>query len=216
MLDFHREPARLEVWVLKNVLRRVDYSPLEAQRLRPLEQRVGVRLQSQLAQRIRHPSLLLTRVPVSAPHCLTTRIGQELAQVFYQPFLLQPRQQVYPLLLRSRPDAHVHVTPVPAQHLAVGGRHDRRVPARLTLHGVTGHQPVDARALSGHVRRRVHVGVYVLPDARELAVDQCGHHSHDREVTDYVVRLVAPSTHRRDRVVVVAAAPHRPTERQRG
>ena len=90
------------------------------------------------------------------------------------------------------------------------------MPSGLPLNGIFRNQPAIRRRLSSDVQRGVHIGVYVLASARELAVYERGHYSNDRVVTDRVIRLVAPAAHGRDVVVIVTAAPHGTAERQGG
>ena len=139
MFDFHREAARPEVRVLENVLRGVDDSPLEAETLRALEQRLGVRLGGELAHRARHAALMLSRLGVPAPHRLPRGAVQEFAQILYQAFLFKPREQVNPLLFSPRADADVHPAPVAAQNLPVGGRSDGGVASGLPLNRLARH-----------------------------------------------------------------------------
>ena len=84
------------------------------------------------------------------------------------------------------------------------------MPPRLPLHRVARHQPVIHSTLGRHILRRVHVHIDKLPLTRELPMHQRSEHTDRREVADRVIGLVAPASHRRNRVVVIPAAPHRP------
>ena len=122
---------------------------------------------------------------------------------------------MYPLLLSPRPDAHVHVPPIPAKRLRRRSRNHRRVPPRLTLNRTARHQPAIRSRLRRNVQRRVHIRVYKLTRARELPVEQSYQRPAHRIVADRVICLVSPAAHRRNLMVIIAAAPHRPPERQR-
>ena len=69
-------------------------------------------------------------------------------------------------------------------------------------------EPEHRPALGGHVRRRDHAHVDVLPDAVHVSVEYRDERAARGKEARNVLRLFAEGTHRRERVVVVPVVPH--------
>ena len=141
---------------------------------------------------------------------LVRQLQQErLRELLDKPELLEPLVDDHELVRCARQDAGVDVAPVGAADLRLLRGSGRGVPTRLALHRSPGNQPFVTGGLRRHVGGRVHAHVDVLASTRLIADQQRDQRGHHREVAGRVIALVSPAAHRRQRVVVISAAPHR-------
>ena len=116
----------------------------------------------------------------------------------------------------ARREADGDIAAVGRPHLRGRGRRHRGVPPGLPLHGVLGHQPFVRPGLGGDVQGGVHVHTYVLAHPRRVPVHDGGQRRHGRVDTGDVRGLTSQAADRRQRMVVVAAVPHRATPGHQG
>ena len=201
--------------ILQRLLRRIHYPPLKPQILRPLEYLIRAILHAQPPHRIHNLPHLPHRLRIPPRQRLPARRTQIPRQIPHKPLLIQPRQQMKPLLLSARRKSDIHIPPIPAQHLHIRRRRNRRMPPRLPLNRLARHQPVIRAPLGRHILRRVHIHIYELTLPRELPMHQRRQYPDCREMASRMIRLIPPAAHRRQRMIVIPATPRRPPKRQR-